>query len=47
MKQVSITLQGNMTMAVKSSAKENKDDAFKVLPNQDKVHESGRGEVAW
>ena len=31
----------------KSSVKENKDDAFKLLPNQEKVHESGRGEVAW
>jgi len=33
-------------MEAKSSAKENNDDAFKVLPNQEKVHECGRSEVA-
>jgi hypothetical protein len=33
-------------MVAKSSVKENKDDALKVLPNQEKVHQCGRGEVA-
>jgi hypothetical protein len=33
-------------MMERFSVKENKGDAFKMLPNQEKVHECGRGEVA-